>query len=134
MDPPSVNSRKAAQLDIEFHFLIMEQGKHFFFFFFTGRHFKTNNRLEKKKKRQTLFPLSSSLKGQCGVEERSSSTLCLCLAQTHTHTHTLYTHTHTHTYTQLAVVGGDWGAVRRVGLSVTRQRPVLQAVRQWREC
>ena len=66
--------------------------------------------------------------------EKLIYTMSLSRTNTHTHTHTVHTHTHTHTYTQLAVVGGDWGAVRRVGLSVTRQRPVLQAVRQWREC
>lgn len=41
------------------------------------------------------------------------------------------THMQTHTYTQLAVVGSEWGAVWRVGLSVTRQRPALQAGRRW---
>lgn len=39
----------------------------------------------------------------------------------------------THTHTQLAVVvSAYWGAVKRVGLSVTRQWPVLQAGRQGR--
>lgn len=69
-------------------------------------------------KRITIF-FELLLKGQSWEDVRISSTLWLCLTLTHT---------------QLAVVGCDWGAVGRVGLSSSGLRPVLQTGRQRREC